>query len=281
MHVDAEDAGLTRLGTSACLCFARYDSKKGRIPSWTDRILFRPADSRIKLIAYDSMNDLKTSDHRPVFAAFYVTLKGSSPDLLASASEAKSFRASMPNPESVLTTAAVPPRSSLPSFASYRSMDQHSTLVSAATNLFLKPIKSAPNVPMTVLKARNRFKENIAAGGAAERSVKTDPSTLPRPKRRGRRGSQVGALPAVVPENTALSDNEEVKAIDTDNLESEETQTVLGRSMSRRIPSFMRGPTESFVLSPHADSIVQFRDRPVKLKRRQIGDSRSQVCTIC
>ncbi|CAE7615030.1 INPP5E [Symbiodinium natans] len=49
-----------------------YDSsKKQRVPSWTDRILWR-RDPHIKSLAYDSVPFLQCSDHRPVFAQFEV-----------------------------------------------------------------------------------------------------------------------------------------------------------------------------------------------------------------
>ncbi|CAE7529807.1 INPP5E [Symbiodinium pilosum] len=49
-----------------------YDSsKKQRVPSWTDRILWR-RDPHIKPLAYDSVPALQCSDHRPVFAQFEV-----------------------------------------------------------------------------------------------------------------------------------------------------------------------------------------------------------------
>eukprot|EP00439_Symbiodinium_sp_Y106_P051136 s3417_g6.t2 len=49
-----------------------YDSsKKQRVPSWTDRILWR-RDPHIKSLAYDSVPCLQCSDHRPVFAQFEV-----------------------------------------------------------------------------------------------------------------------------------------------------------------------------------------------------------------
>jgi hypothetical protein len=44
-----------------------YDSSdKARIPAWTDRILYKGA---VKLAAYDRA-ELRTSDHRPVYAIF-------------------------------------------------------------------------------------------------------------------------------------------------------------------------------------------------------------------
>lgn len=51
-----------------------YDtSKKQRIPSWTDRILWR-RDEHIRPMAYDSVPSLTCSDHRPIFAQFEVTV---------------------------------------------------------------------------------------------------------------------------------------------------------------------------------------------------------------
>ena len=54
---------------------ATYDSsKKMRVPSWTDRVLYIPRSSRKKspeltLASYDSV-DTRSSDHRPVVATF-------------------------------------------------------------------------------------------------------------------------------------------------------------------------------------------------------------------
>jgi len=50
-----------------------YDtSKKMRVPSWTDRVLYKP-DS-CKLLAYTRC-DCKFSDHRPVLGIFECTTK--------------------------------------------------------------------------------------------------------------------------------------------------------------------------------------------------------------
>lgn len=53
-----------------------YDtSEKRRIPSWTDRILFRSTkEDSIHCDLYDSCNDLKESDHKPVFGSFRVSI---------------------------------------------------------------------------------------------------------------------------------------------------------------------------------------------------------------
>lgn len=49
-----------------------YDSsKKQRVPSWTDRILWK-RDSSIRGLKYDSVRSLKLSDHKPVIAQFEV-----------------------------------------------------------------------------------------------------------------------------------------------------------------------------------------------------------------
>jgi phosphatidylinositol-bisphosphatase len=53
----------------------RYDtSKKRRVPSWTDRILYKDHPS-VKLVAYNSLKDVRLSDHRPVFAQFDVGVR--------------------------------------------------------------------------------------------------------------------------------------------------------------------------------------------------------------
>mmetsp|Transcript_36819 Transcript_36819/g.63556 ORF Transcript_36819/g.63556 Transcript_36819/m.63556 type:complete len:641 (-) Transcript_36819:7-1929(-) len=52
-----------------------YDtSSKGRIPSWTDRILFVPRPGAVQCLAYQSDDSIRTSDHRPVFASFQVAV---------------------------------------------------------------------------------------------------------------------------------------------------------------------------------------------------------------
>jgi hypothetical protein len=52
-----------------------YDtSHKQRIPAWTDRILFKPAGTRI--LEYDSVQTARHSDHRPVYATFRVSRLG-------------------------------------------------------------------------------------------------------------------------------------------------------------------------------------------------------------
>eukprot|EP00434_Breviolum_minutum_P014857 symbB.v1.2.013097.t1/scaffold919.1/size152209/9 len=49
-----------------------YDSsKKQRVPSWTDRILWKK-DPFIKSMSYNSVSSLQCSDHRPVFSQFEV-----------------------------------------------------------------------------------------------------------------------------------------------------------------------------------------------------------------
>lgn len=54
-----------------------YDtSNKQRIPAWTDRILFKPAGT--KVLQYDAIQSGKHSDHRPVYGTFRVNLKGRS-----------------------------------------------------------------------------------------------------------------------------------------------------------------------------------------------------------
>ena len=47
-----------------------YDSStRRRVPSWTDRILFK-SDVNTQVLSYCSAPDIRTSDHRPVYATF-------------------------------------------------------------------------------------------------------------------------------------------------------------------------------------------------------------------
>merc|ERR1711971_823817 len=49
-----------------------YDSsKKKRVPSWTDRILWK-RDPQVRSLTYGSIQSIRCSDHRPVFAQFEV-----------------------------------------------------------------------------------------------------------------------------------------------------------------------------------------------------------------
>lgn len=60
-----------------------YDtSKKQRIPSWTDRILYKSCDS-IQCMKYDSVRNIRTSDHRPVYATFKIRVIVSKPAVQA------------------------------------------------------------------------------------------------------------------------------------------------------------------------------------------------------
>ncbi|KAH3676140.1 hypothetical protein WICMUC_002162 [Wickerhamomyces mucosus] len=48
-----------------------YDtSEKFRIPAWTDRILAHGKSNHLKQLSYDSVPEIKFSDHRPVYATF-------------------------------------------------------------------------------------------------------------------------------------------------------------------------------------------------------------------
>lgn len=55
-----------------------YDtSAKQRVPSWTDRVLWACREaSMVNLIEYTSVLELRSSDHRPVYAAFNLSLNG-------------------------------------------------------------------------------------------------------------------------------------------------------------------------------------------------------------
>ena len=71
-----------------------YDtSSKGRIPSWTDRILYIPKKGMVECIAYNSVDMINTSDHRPVYASFRVTLQ--LPDVDGKANNNSSSSSSM------------------------------------------------------------------------------------------------------------------------------------------------------------------------------------------
>jgi endonuclease/exonuclease/phosphatase family metal-dependent hydrolase len=51
-----------------------YDtSKKRRVPAWTDRILYKGS---VELTKYGSIPNAMTSDHRPVYATFRLSLSG-------------------------------------------------------------------------------------------------------------------------------------------------------------------------------------------------------------
>ncbi len=39
-----------------------------RVPSWTDRILYKVSSIKAELRCYDAISSVKTSDHRPVKA---------------------------------------------------------------------------------------------------------------------------------------------------------------------------------------------------------------------
>ena len=58
-----------------------YDtSKKMRVPSWTDRILYAPSNCELK---YYNRRENQFSDHRPVLAVFEVKVKRTNRELLA------------------------------------------------------------------------------------------------------------------------------------------------------------------------------------------------------
>ena len=51
-----------------------YATKKNRVPSWCDRILYKKCDI-IELLEYNSIQDISFSDHKPVYGFFKVELK--------------------------------------------------------------------------------------------------------------------------------------------------------------------------------------------------------------
>ncbi len=48
---------------------------KIKLPSWTDRILWRAVNTNIKLIQYSCINTITISDHKPVYALFDIEVK--------------------------------------------------------------------------------------------------------------------------------------------------------------------------------------------------------------
>ncbi|GFY44403.1 inositol polyphosphate 5-phosphatase E [Trichonephila inaurata madagascariensis] len=53
-----------------------FNSSKLRVPSYTDRILYRSKDkSAISCLHYNAVSDILTSDHKPVYAVFKVVVK--------------------------------------------------------------------------------------------------------------------------------------------------------------------------------------------------------------
>ena len=55
---------------------SHYDtSHKQRIPAWTDRILFQPANG-IRVLEYQSIPDAQSSDHRPVYGSYRIGMEG-------------------------------------------------------------------------------------------------------------------------------------------------------------------------------------------------------------
>jgi len=67
-----------------------YDtSKKARIPSWTDRVLHKTS-SKIARQTYDSCVDIRTSDHRAVYATYAVAVSPVEGGVLSKGTQANS-----------------------------------------------------------------------------------------------------------------------------------------------------------------------------------------------
>ena len=59
-----------------------YDtSAKKRIPAWTDRVLYVPRG--LQCVGYDAVMNLRTSDHRPVYASFFAEIESKDDTLLS------------------------------------------------------------------------------------------------------------------------------------------------------------------------------------------------------
>ena len=53
-----------------------YDtSRKQRVPSWTDRILYKDDSNRVTLLDYTSVPGVSMSDHKPINGIFEVVTK--------------------------------------------------------------------------------------------------------------------------------------------------------------------------------------------------------------
>ena len=50
-------------------------SRKKRVPSWTDRILFMDDSNKVKQLEYSSVPGVSMSDHKPVNGIFEVITK--------------------------------------------------------------------------------------------------------------------------------------------------------------------------------------------------------------
>lgn len=48
---------------------------KVKLPSWTDRILWKALNCRVKLVQYSCINTITISDHKPVYALFDMDVK--------------------------------------------------------------------------------------------------------------------------------------------------------------------------------------------------------------
>ena len=48
---------------------------KIKLPSWTDRILWKSTNTKVNLVQYSCINTMTISDHKPVYALFDVDVK--------------------------------------------------------------------------------------------------------------------------------------------------------------------------------------------------------------
>lgn len=48
---------------------------KLKLPSWTDRVLWKEINSKVELVQYSCINTITISDHKPVYALFDIEVK--------------------------------------------------------------------------------------------------------------------------------------------------------------------------------------------------------------
>lgn len=64
-----------------------YNNVKNRVPSWTDRILYKTKSHRneVNCLEYNSVLELDTSDHKPVYSLMDIKLRPGRDDVVLNA----------------------------------------------------------------------------------------------------------------------------------------------------------------------------------------------------